>query len=442
MKNLNTNLCENRYGVNEKTREKSLYIIEDFLTKIESFDMSVRSIKENLSVLGLIAEAYPLLVDKEKWNEICYSILKNIKNSLETSGYSSLALYDGLANLGFFCMILVKNSGYFKQFLDKINEILINTLMEQITFMEKSWEVFLKTSWFDTISGVSGIGYYLLCSNRIEADDKKVQCIKAINTFLMKLAVYREIGGYDIPGWYINGNNQETEDYRKDYPNGSINYSMSHGIAGPLIYLSESINQNIELEGQKKAIQFIVNELNRVCQSLFENGYLWPGIISYEKYVISDYKQMNNRLSWCYGGISNLIGILNASKVLKDEALSKWAFERLYEIAGWDMEKYYLFSPIICHGYAGTAVIFYELYNLFHNQIFKDKGNELMELLVNSYNESNPYGFNDITFKQLNDTIIKEEKDKLDFLNGSCGCVMALVAMLKCHIDFKSMLML
>ena len=442
MENLNIDLCKNRYDVHMKIREQSLYIIEEFLTKIESFDMGTYSIKENLSVLGLIAEAYPLLADKGKWNEICYSILKNIKNNLEISGYNSLALYDGLANLGFFCMVLVKNSGHFKQFLNKINEILINTLIEQIIFMEKNWEKLLRTSWFDTISGVSGIGYYLLCSNKIEANDKKVDCIKAINLFLMKLAVYRKIDGCDIPGWYINGNNQETEDYRKDYPNGSINYSISHGIVGPLIYLSESINQNIEMEGQKKAIQFMVNELNHVCQNSFENGYLWPGIISYEKYVILDYEQMNDRLSWCYGGISNLVGILNASKVLKDEALNKWAFERIYEIAGWNTEKYNLFSPIICHGYAGTAVIFYELYNLFHDRIFKDKGNELIELLVNSYNKSSPYGFNDITFKQLNDTIIREEKDKLDFLNGSCGCVMALVAMLKSHIDFKSMLMM
>ena len=254
----------------------------------------------------------------------------------------------------------------------------------------------LKTSWFDVISGLSGIGRYLLYRNENSLSKEKIECIKRINKYLIGLAVYREIDGHALPNWYVNGDNQSTDKYREEYPHGSINYSFSHGIAGVLMYLAKSMRQGIIVDGQKQALEFILNELEHTRLDLNKQGCLWPGMVGYEDYIALRFDQDNRRLSWCYGSMGNLIAVLEAAIALQDKNRQDSAIKELYQLADMDINQYHLYSPIICHGYAGTAVMFYHLYRHFFYPMFKEKGNMLICQSIYTYNRDSLYGFRDV----------------------------------------------
>ena len=53
------------------------------MKKIELLNTDKMEIEDNLSILGLIAESYPLLVNQSKWDEYTYKIMNYIKDKIQ-----------------------------------------------------------------------------------------------------------------------------------------------------------------------------------------------------------------------------------------------------------------------------------------------------------------------------------------------------------------------
>ena len=83
MMNLNKELCFNKYGMDEEIYQQAIHVIEEVLKKIELLNTDKMEIEDNLSILGLIAESYPLLVNQSKWDEYTYKIMNYIKDKIQ-----------------------------------------------------------------------------------------------------------------------------------------------------------------------------------------------------------------------------------------------------------------------------------------------------------------------------------------------------------------------
>lgn len=427
----------NRYNLTSKLYDRVRDTLEECIEKIKNADMRRLSYQENLALIGVIGEMYPLLAVKEGWLEMAATALNDIKNSLESLKMNRLGLHEGLANAAYFTTVLFQNSGFFKNALDSMNDILLKSVMKQIEIMEQNKNSFLVNSWFDAVSGLSGIGYYLLFSNKFSPENAKVFCIEQIESFLIGLAGYEKMNGYDIPGWYSR---KELENAHIGLTQVHVNNSLSHGAAGVLSFLTKAFEYGIVQEGQQKAINFIVMEMIRSHQGDWAVDYFIrnESIDSASK-LKPGYAGCEQRLSWCCGALSELAVLQAAACALKKPELETQIRKQMILIANRDIKKYHLTSPIICHGYAGTAVLFYQLYEHTGLTELKIKGNQLVECMVNLYDKNSKYGFQDTIVGMSEDDMVS---DKLDFLEGSGGCSMTLLMLLKEHVNFVTLLML
>ena len=148
-------------------------------------------------------------------------------------------------------------------------------------------------------------------------------------------------------------------------------------------------------------------------------------------YVKKDYwKDDNHRMSWCYGSISILYTLYRTYEYLNMPMKCREVLNEITQIAKSGKSIWQLTSPIICHGFAGTALIFKLLYDKTQDGALKDASLELIRNIVEAYNDTNQYGFKDVRYQFLGNSIEKIEEDKNTFLEGGCGIISALLCFL------------
>ena len=434
---LRTNMIENIYEITDIQKEKIIFILERYCQKIKRLDFSEMNYDELVSILFVIGEIYPLLDDADEWEEYHYQIMEKLKTMIENGRTLRLSLYGGLCNTGMAVYNLGQNTGYYKRFYEKLNQLILKLTEQFLKELLEKEEV--ATHDFDVISGISGILYYLVSVN-LENDILYNNIAQYINKIVKDTNYYN----WKIPGWYVNKKNQNTLLDAADYPDGNINYSLSHGIAGPLLSISILMKKNISENCCKISIKRIIDEYRKI--GLVGNKYdncVWPGIIDINDYISKRYdKQPNERMSWCYGSIGVLRSMYEAAKVTSDHELEQYVREEVCKIAVMDEKDYLLNSPILCHGYAGLIALLLYFYKETKEECIILKVKELLEIVINMYSDKNKFGYKDIIYKKEQGGFIKQEEDKNGFLDGASGVVLVLLAFLKDQVFFERMLLL
>ena len=116
-KYINVQNVNNRYNLDPQSLDKIISILEDYLFKLDKISTKKLSLREQLSLLGLIAELFPLLDKPEKYLEISHTLLLELREHIYHQELNNISLYDGLANLAVFLKILNINSGCYSNFL-------------------------------------------------------------------------------------------------------------------------------------------------------------------------------------------------------------------------------------------------------------------------------------------------------------------------------------
>lgn len=432
MDNLERNLCVNYYSLNKLIFNRILEIIELYLDKMEKInDIDYDTA---ISLILVIGESYEVLRDKAKWDEIGFKAMNVIKKSIIEEKNQDLSLCGGLCNIGMATFIIYKNTGYYDKFLKSLNRLIISQVQDISRSYSNNLDE-LRMYHYDSLYGASGIIYYLL---NFSYDNEISESIKLLLDYLINLVKYKEINKKIIPSWHIKRENLMTDEDKQKYPNGNINYSLSHGIAGPLIALSKAYKCNIKVPGQLEAIKQILCEYNKLKIKESRGTYSWPGIISLDDYIDGKFNIPNERMSWCYGNISILISIFMSADATNNMQLKKWSMDAINEIALLDIEQYMLESPIICHGYAGILLMIKTIYDEIKDEIYIEKIIELLNKLINCYDVKSKFGFKDIY--RINNIV--EEKEENVFLEGTSGIILVLISFVKKNTDFQKLLLL
>lgn len=204
------------------------------------------------------------------------------------------------------------------------------------------------TSWhvYDTISGLAGIGRFLLAAlvdGHASAEPGLVAALTAMTTMLTDHAE-------PLPGWWVPTQQHPAVVAARLDSSGAADTGLAHGVTGPLALLSIAHSAGHTVTGQETAIRDAVAWLGR--WRVDDHG--WPDHATGRE--LADRATptwRGRRTAWCYGAPGITRSLLHAAHALDDDALAEAARADLARLgtqpAAWDAE-----GPTLCHGYAGV----------------------------------------------------------------------------------------
>lgn len=422
---------KNKYKIDDNLYIGIEKIIDDYLQKIDKRIISdgVEDNSEKIAILGIIAESYELFNDEEKWLEHYYSILTDLKKQIELRQLGQLSIIEGISNIALYVSLLVEKSQHFAKLADSLNHLICDGV-EYFTDLYLSGKKVV-TGNFDAVYGLSGVGNYLLSYSE---QPRTAEVLRKIADYMVFITCCK--AEISLPGWYISYDDEPMKEYYGKYKDGYINFSLSHGIGGPLAFLVYAYDKGIRVEGHKAAVYRIVQEYEKVT---FRSKDLWfTQIIGREEFLKDTITNENIRESWCYGNASMLFVLYRAGEVFGEENWKRTALDKLLILAEKDLRQYQLHSPIICHGYAGTLTIFRRIYDVTGKKEFFKPMLHLLKAVLKSYDENSIFGFKDERWDEHG--IVIEEKN--EFLTGAAGIIFELSAWIKEESCFERVLLL
>lgn len=420
----------NTYRLEESAVNQIAEVADWYLSKLKKVRLDALDNRERLSYLGVVSEACPLLQNQEFFLETCQRLLTDLRSEFYENRLRGICLYDGLCNLAVFTEALSHASGCYQKFCRSLLEIICGQakLRAKMLMERHDGESFLN---YDAISGLSGVGHYLLGHAH---EDMAEDALRSIAEYFVLLCRKVKKNDASVPGWFEWGLDDRA------YPNGYFDFSVSHGIAGPLSVLIHLWKENRFVSGQKEAVLEIVKEYAFICEK-FQNK-LWSGKVSMEQYVCDAVEMPYGREGWCYGSITVANILSEAMECVRVPYIQTLAEKRMLEVAEMDVEALGLQMPILCHGYAGTSAVFRKMYDASGEEEYLKQAKRLRKKAISCFSPNSDYGFPYEEEYALRGQIQKRSIDKLDFLEGSAGILMELLAWIKPKSCFERMLLL
>lgn len=413
--------------VNKNVVLKIEDILNRYFINIENFN-NFNSMRDVIPIIHIFAETYEYIVDKNKWDTIILHYMKLIRERIVLEGYNNrLSLFDGMAEIGNAVNHLNQKTGYYTSFLESVNKYILEKLPELIEIKFQNINN-LKIKDFDCIEGISGIVSYLLNFEQIKESKIIYDCI----SYLIRVGSYKKKGIYEIPVWHIKADNIVKEDERKRFPQGYLNFSLSHGIGGVLVALSLALIKNIELSGQKDCINKILLEYKKNVVLEKEIVY-WHGQLAYNNYISgeSNNDDLLKRMSWCYGSI----GILRAMKIgtyaVKDEENKIWIENNIRKISKLNTKDYGFTSPILCHGYAGLLTLLAAELRECSTPCIQEMVLKLTNIILETFQSDNIYMFDMMDYQLINGKLNLVPIYSNSLLEGAAGIILSLLSVIK-----------
>jgi lantibiotic biosynthesis protein len=202
---------------------------------------------------------------------------------------------------------------------------------------------------YDLISGLTGIGTYLLLRR-----DRHPDLLHEVLAYLVRLTEPLHHDGQRLPGWWCA--NSPNDQPARDWPGGHGNLGVAHGIAGPLALLATATRRGHRCAGQAEATDRICTWLDRWRIGSGTAAW-WPGRISRTELAHGQLAQRGpQRPSWCYG----TPGIARAQQLgtlALDDPHRQRAAENALTGAVTDAQQLaHLHDASLCHGWAGLVL--------------------------------------------------------------------------------------
>jgi lantibiotic biosynthesis protein len=200
---------------------------------------------------------------------------------------------------------------------------------------------------FDLISGLTGVGVYLLHRH----GDGPL--LREVLAYLVRLTHPLRHDGELVPGWWTGNGPHDQPSAR--WPGGHGNLGIAHGIAGPLALLATAIRHRITMTGLGEAIERICSWLDR-CQVATDGCSWWPGIISRQEHHEGTIRQPGpQRPSWCYGTPGLVRAQQLAGLAIADPHRQRQAERALATCLSDERQLAELRDASLCHGWAGLV---------------------------------------------------------------------------------------
>lgn len=199
---------------------------------------------------------------------------------------------------------------------------------------------------YDLISGLTGIGAYLLHRHG------GGELLHGVLSYLVRLTQpLTSVDGQAVPGWWSG--NAPNDQPSPQWPGGHGNLGMAHGIAGPLTLLSTAMRHGITVTGHADAIGRICAWLDQWRAGSGPQAW-WPETVSAHEQRAGTVRQAGpGRPSWCYGTPGLARAQQQAALALADPYRQRLAEQALAGCLADEHQLAQLADASLCHGWAG-----------------------------------------------------------------------------------------
>ena len=362
-------------------------------------------------------------------SSITHAYILALKEALENrKNYLSSSLFSGISGISFALRMAAKNKGDYQKFLSKLDQYLLKDVRDNfIKPIRRNVSINKPSSsvLWDVISGLCGIGRYLLFALSFEPEIFRPFLTELIETILLFCRPI-SVGKHEVPGWFLSKDDLINHDIATSNTKGNFNLGYAHGTPGILAFLSLCSMSNIDVSNQKETIAKITQWVEqKSVQRNFQT--VWSYTVSYEEEVglanigssVSGFRD-----AWCYGtpGVSRALFL--AGKALNDDLLKTRAIKSFDEIFTRSPEVWNIPGTGLCHGIAGLLLITFEMAKEKECLHLKEKVEFLKMLLLNQYSSQNSFGFQEI---ELTKSKALFKINKPGFLEGACGVLLTLL---------------
>ena len=331
--------------------------------------------------------------------EKCIDIISekiNIFNQFENSNiFFSFA--DGLSGFGWLLDHFNRNGEIDfenNDFFSKLSDVLF-----------KKMKHLLDTNDFDYLYGATGICWYFIKTNHQNINDEKIKyyldCMQNKATYIGNTCCWKK-------------NNEDNADLKE------INLGLAHGIPAIMIILSEiSKIESLKIEALrilKPAIYFLAD----YKQDNLLYGSFYPYV-----YDFHDLKIINpnnkSRLAWCYGDLSVSWALLKGGIACNDEKIVDFAKEIILSCTKRrDIKEELVLDAIVCHGYAGIALLFKKFLIDIHHVEIEDAAKFWLSTTLSNNNTFQKY--------LRYNTYLNDYQENHSLLNGIAGIGLVLLS--------------
>ncbi|MDQ1293730.1 MAG: lantibiotic biosynthesis protein [Actinomycetota bacterium] len=381
--------------------------------------------------------------DDDAWARIGHAHLVAASETLPTSSWAG-GLFGGPAALGLAAYALRAENRPYTTLLEKLNRAVMADAQQRLAVELRRRGVGRGASWvsYDVISGLSGIGRYLVHAAEYEGARSDVaHTLGEVLASVIALAEPIVLDGVKLPGWHVPVEFELVEEDRKTFPRGDSNLGAAHGISGALAFLSIAARRGWQVSGQKSAIHTMAWWLMR-WHTADADGPFWPARVSYAEQASGQLDDnCFTRAAWCYGTPGTAHALVLASQVLGDDFLVRTAVETMLSVLDRPPAQWRNVGPTFCHGRSGLLETTRSMFRETGDERLAPHVTRLTRDVLARFDDDHPFGFQHLVPQLAVNWRTRTEDYGWDgltvagLLEGAAGVALALLATARTSTD-------
>jgi hypothetical protein len=374
--------------------------------------------------LALLWGAADACMPGEGWDIVGHEHLRRAVRAAEQERRLTHSMYSGLGGLAFTSWYLSRGGIRYNKLLRTVDTALVDLVMSATATLSAGHHHGVSVSTFDVISGLAGVGRYLL----LRRDERPHRmALEAVLRFLALLTEEKD----GLPHWHTPSRCIADEAWQQAYPHGNLNCGLAHGIPGPLALLSMAAIDGVIVEGQSEAIGRIAEWL---WQSRSEDrwGLNWPTAVplDLEKRSPSatlahaeriDAACKPSRTAWCYGSPGIARSLWLAGEALHEASYKNIAVAAMEAVYRRPLSARQIDSPTFCHGVAGLQQITLRFADESNLPLFIDAARALHRQMIDAFEPASVLGYRNL---EPGGGLV----DQPGVLDGAAGIALVLLA--------------
>ena len=340
----------------------------------------------------------------------------------ETAGDLPLGLFSGLSGLAFGALQLSRGGTRYRRLLTRLDDAICDQAIPLADALRVQHNG-VTVGEFDVISGLSGVGAYLLCRRDQPGPSA---ALSSVISALVELASDEAT----VPRWVTPAELLWDEGMKEIYPDGNLNCGLAHGIPGPLAFLSQSLREGLTTDGLPRAITRMADWL---CENRCDDtwGINWPNAVPVD---LSDgpggalhagdsrsAPDGPSRCAWCYGSPGIARALWLAGEAVDRDDYRSLAVSSMEDVFRRPIEVRRIDSPTFCHGVAGLLEITLRFACETGRSVFIEESRTLVKQLLDSYQPNSLLGFRNLE-------VADREMDQPGLLDGAPSVALVLLA--------------
>ncbi len=371
--------------------------------------------------LAVLCAALDVLQPDRGWDSVGHAQLGAAVDA-STAAPASASLFSGLAGLGLAADTLAAGRDRYRRLLCRVDAEVAPRAEAVATRLAGADGCSVGD--FDVISGLSGVGVYLL--RRREHPEPGAALDSVLTTLAGLLADTGEPRRWHTPA-ALSG-----ESMRQAYPDGNHNCGLAHGLPGPLALLAIAALEGVLVPGIRTALDVAARWLvdHRIEG---ERGPNWPNAVPLngsgeraddlptDRPVVRSAARAAGRDTWCYGSPGVARALWLAGQALDADEYRDLAVRALRAALARTPDERGITSPTFCHGTAGLLAITLRFAADTGLPDLADAAGELTAELLAAHEPGTLLGYRNI---EPDDVRV----DQPGLLDGACGVALVLLA--------------